>query len=126
VDARLSAARGNQHQHQHQHQHQQRNRTSGRHLTIAETLPDDIDTTASTHDDQHAERNASLCHPAGEAAISGPNGRPELEEVNAYQADDSGKLTVIVQPQDFRLPDVLRHIEAGKIVLVIPQHNGPD
>lgn len=34
--------------------------------------------------------------------------------------------TVIVQPRDFRLPDVLTHIEAGKIVLVMPQHNGPD
>jgi hypothetical protein len=55
-----------------------------------------------------------------------PNGRPEPEGVNAYTADDSGTLTVIVQPRDFRLPDVLRHIEAGKIVLVIPPHNGPD
>jgi hypothetical protein len=26
---------------------------------------------------------------------------------------------VIIQPQDFRLPEVLRHIEAGKIVVVI-------
>jgi hypothetical protein len=34
--------------------------------------------------------------------------------------------TVIVQPRDFRLPDVLRHIEAGKVVLVMPQHNGAD
>lgn len=41
-------------------------------------------------------------------------------------ADDSQGSTVIVQPGDFRLPDVLRHIEAGKIVLVLPQHNGGD
>ncbi|MEV7628847.1 hypothetical protein [Actinoplanes sp. NPDC089786] len=41
-------------------------------------------------------------------------------------ADDAPTLTVIVQPRDFRLPDVLRHIEAGKIVLVMPQHNGGD
>ena len=34
--------------------------------------------------------------------------------------------TVIVPPQDFRLPDVLRHIEAGKIVLVMPPHNDDD
>jgi hypothetical protein len=34
--------------------------------------------------------------------------------------------TVIVEPHDFRLPDVLRHIEAGEIVLVMPQHNGGD
>jgi hypothetical protein len=34
--------------------------------------------------------------------------------------------TTIVQPRDFRLPDVLRHIEAGEIVLVIPQRNDPD
>jgi hypothetical protein len=40
--------------------------------------------------------------------------------------EDSAALTVIVQPRDFRLPDVLRHIEAGKIVLVIPQHHGAD
>lgn len=40
-------------------------------------------------------------------------------------ADDSGKMIVIVQPRDFRLPDVLRHIEAGKVVLVMPQPDGP-
>ena len=40
--------------------------------------------------------------------------------MNAYKADDSGKLVVILMAQDFRLPEVLRHIEAGKIVLVIP------
>jgi hypothetical protein len=53
-----------------------------------------------------------------------PNGRPEPEGVNACTADDPPALTVIVQPRDFRLPDVLRHIEAGKIVLVMPPHNG--
>jgi hypothetical protein len=45
--------------------------------------------------------------------------------VNAYKAGDSEKLTVILLVQDFRLPEVLRHIEAGRIVLVIPQHNVP-
>jgi hypothetical protein len=43
--------------------------------------------------------------------------------VNAYQADDSGKLTVVLLAQDFRLPEVLRHIEAGRIVLVIPANS---
>jgi hypothetical protein len=45
--------------------------------------------------------------------------------VNAYKADDPGKLTVILPAQDFRLPEVLRHIEAGRTVLVIPQPNAP-
>lgn len=53
------------------------------------------------------------------------NGWPEPEQVNTGTADDSATLTVIVQPREFRLPNVLRHIEAGKIVLVIPQHNDP-
>ncbi len=39
--------------------------------------------------------------------------------MNAYKADDSGKLIVIILACDFRLPEVLRHIEAGRIVLVI-------
>jgi hypothetical protein len=39
--------------------------------------------------------------------------------VNAYQADDSQKPVVIIAARDFRLPEVLAHIEAGKIVLVI-------
>ena len=43
-----------------------------------------------------------------------------------HTADDSGTLTVIVQPRDFRLPNVLRHIEAGKIVLVMPQRDSRD
>jgi hypothetical protein len=33
---------------------------------------------------------------------------------------------VIVAPQDVRLPDVLKHIEAGRIVLVVPPCNRPD
>jgi hypothetical protein len=39
-------------------------------------------------------------------------------------ADDSG--AVIVEPHDFRLPDVLRRIEAGKVVLVMPHHPSDD
>jgi hypothetical protein len=45
--------------------------------------------------------------------------------VNAYTADDSEKPTVIIQAQDFRLPEVLRQIEAGRIVRVIPATQGP-
>jgi hypothetical protein len=40
--------------------------------------------------------------------------------VNAYKAYDSERPTVIIPAQEFRLPEVLRHIEAGKIVLVVP------
>jgi hypothetical protein len=45
--------------------------------------------------------------------------------VNAYKADDTEKETVIIRPQDFRLSEVLRHIEAGRIVLVIPAPRNP-
>jgi hypothetical protein len=45
--------------------------------------------------------------------------------VDAYKADDSGKVTVIILAQDFRLPEVLRHIEAGRIVCVIPATQRP-
>ena len=45
--------------------------------------------------------------------------------MNAYKADDPGKLTVILRAQDFRLPEVLRHIEAGRVVLVIPEARRP-
>jgi hypothetical protein len=49
----------------------------------------------------------------------------ETEEVNACQANDSEKPTVIILAHEFRLPDVLRHLEAGRIVLVIPAPNDP-
>jgi hypothetical protein len=39
--------------------------------------------------------------------------------VNAYKADGSDKVIVIIQAKDFRLPEVLKHIEAGRIVRVI-------
>jgi hypothetical protein len=45
--------------------------------------------------------------------------------VNAYKADDSGKQVVIIQARDFRLPEVLRLLEAGKIVLVVPATQPP-
>ena len=45
--------------------------------------------------------------------------------MDAYKADDPGKLTVIILAREFRLPEVLRHIEAGKIVLVIPAAQRP-
>jgi hypothetical protein len=45
-------------------------------------------------------------------------------ETTAPRPNDSP--TVIVPPDDFRLPAVLKHIEAGKIVLVMPPHNDGD
>jgi hypothetical protein len=45
--------------------------------------------------------------------------------VNAYKADDSEKPTVILHVEEFRLPEILRHIEAGRIVLVIPATQRP-
>ena len=39
--------------------------------------------------------------------------------MNAYKADDSEQAIVIIQAEDFRLPEVLSHIEAGRIVRVI-------
>lgn len=48
--------------------------------------------------------------------------KPEPEEVNAYKADD----TLIILPADeFRLPEVLKLIEAGKTVIVIPAPRNP-
>jgi hypothetical protein len=40
--------------------------------------------------------------------------------VNAYKAQDTEKETVIMLATEFRLADVLAHIEAGKIVRFIP------
>jgi hypothetical protein len=45
--------------------------------------------------------------------------------VNAYKADDTEKETVIMLATDFRLSEVLRHIEAGKIVRFIPAPRNP-
>jgi hypothetical protein len=40
--------------------------------------------------------------------------------VNAYKADNAEKPTVIISANEFSLPVVLRYLEAGKTVLVIP------
>jgi hypothetical protein len=45
--------------------------------------------------------------------------------VNAYKAEDTEKETVIMLATEFRLADVLRHIEAGKIVRFIPAPRNP-
>ena len=45
--------------------------------------------------------------------------------MNAYKADDSEKETVIMLATEFRLSDVLTHIEAGKIVRIIPAPRNP-
>jgi hypothetical protein len=59
------------------------------------------------------------------------------EEVIAEHGPRDGRLSpwtkpeapacvlVILPAQDIRLPEVLRHIEAGRIVLVIPAPNAP-
>jgi hypothetical protein len=52
----------------------------------------------------------------------GRDRRTTIDACTPPAADDSP--TVIVEPHDFRLPDVLRQIEAGKVVLVMPQHHG--
>jgi hypothetical protein len=129
VDAKLSAARDNH--------PPQRHTTSTRPPVIADT---GTDTTAQREPARRSSRTADRAirrhhNPNHNGTATGgvdalttnnPNGQPERDEVNAYKADAAGKVTVIVQPQDFRLPDVLRHIEAGKIVLIIPQHNRLD
>lgn len=45
--------------------------------------------------------------------------------MNAYKADNTEKETVIMLATDFRLSEVLRHIEAGRIVRVIPAPDAP-
>ena len=47
-----------------------------------------------------------------------PN-QPQPEKVNAYKADNSEKPIVIIHVHEFSLPEVLKHIEAGRIVRVI-------
>jgi hypothetical protein len=45
--------------------------------------------------------------------------------VNAYRADDPEQLTVVITADQFRLPDVLRHVEAGRTVIVVPPGRHP-
>jgi len=45
--------------------------------------------------------------------------------VNAYKAYDPQKPVVIIAADQFRLPDVLRHLEAGRVVIVIPATQQP-
>lgn len=46
--------------------------------------------------------------------------------MNAYKADNQEKPTVIIPANEFSLPKVLRHLEAGNIVLVIPAPDTPE
>lgn len=39
--------------------------------------------------------------------------------MNAYKADSPEKEIVIIQSHEFKLPEVLAHIKAGKIIRVI-------
>jgi hypothetical protein len=45
--------------------------------------------------------------------------------VNARKAGDAEELTVILPAREFRLPEVLRHIEAGRIVIILPAPQRP-
>jgi hypothetical protein len=40
--------------------------------------------------------------------------------VNAYQADQPAKPVVLISADQCTLPRVLRHIEAGEVVIMIP------
>jgi hypothetical protein len=41
------------------------------------------------------------------------------------EPEDPAYVLVILPPHDIKLPEVLRHIEAGRIVLVIAASNAP-
>jgi hypothetical protein len=60
----------------------------------------------------------------GESPAAEPPATRVPSDASTEPADDSE--TVVVSPDDFRLPDVLRHIEAGKVVLVMPHHPSDD
>ena len=45
--------------------------------------------------------------------------------MNAYKADSPEKEIVIIQAHEFKLPEVLAHIKAGKIVRVILTEQWP-
>jgi hypothetical protein len=45
--------------------------------------------------------------------------------VNACNTDNPEKPTVIIPANEFSLPKVLRHLESGKIVLIIPAPETP-
>lgn len=46
--------------------------------------------------------------------------------MNAYKAHDLHAREMVILPaHSIRLPEILRHIEAGKIVLVIPAPSAP-
>ena len=82
--------------------------------------------------DNTTEHHPGHRHARGTSPMAAPTPPPTPPEPEpapprpARRGSTADRRTVIVQPRDFRLPDVLRHIEAGEIVLVMPQHNGPD
>jgi hypothetical protein len=49
------------------------------------------------------------------------------EEASAGKAHELETPVVIIRPEEFRIAEVLRHVEAGEIVLIIPenQQRGP-
>jgi hypothetical protein len=40
--------------------------------------------------------------------------------VNALKAEKEEKPVMVIMASEFRLPEILRHIEAGKTIIVIP------
>jgi hypothetical protein len=51
--------------------------------------------------------------------MTGKPAQTEREKLNAYTADDLQTDIVTIAAHEFRLPEVLAHIEAGRIVRVI-------
>ena len=94
---------------------------------------------SATHDDHPTPRHDTstdtaarrFSRAAGKAARRA-DPRPDPPEVpadgadSADSGDDAAPVTVVVQPQDFRLPDVLRQIEAGRVVFVMVRRTTRD
>jgi hypothetical protein len=75
---------------------------------------------------RHSNHRRAVDRGGDARTANNPDERPQAETGLAGTADAAPTLTVIVQPQDFRLPDVLRQIEAGKVVLLMPRDTGRD
>ena len=59
-----------------------------------------------------------------------PSNDTESDDENVYQENAGqpecfGKPVVAMEPGAFRLPEVLRHIQAGRVVLLIPSPRPP-
>jgi hypothetical protein len=88
--------------------------------------PPGTDPTPGSIQHHPGHRHARGTSPIATPPPTPPEPEPAPPQPPRRRGSTTDRRTVIVQPRDFRLPDVLRHIEAGEIVLVMPQHNGPD